>query len=140
MGDTGIGEGIEHFARLVETTKSLKTFDLSHNFLADKAATTLGNALMINRSITHLILKRNKITSDGLQLLSACLVSNIFITSLDVGGNLIGDSGFMKVRRHEERSDDATMRRCENVIFVRNPAFASRSSINVDAAFVATHF
>ncbi|GMH53285.1 hypothetical protein TrLO_g12186 [Triparma laevis f. longispina] len=97
MGDTGIGEGIEHFARLVETTKSLKTFDLSHNFLADKAATTLGNALMINRSITHLILKRNKITSDGLQLLSACLVSNIFITSLDVGGNLIGDSGFMKL-------------------------------------------
>ncbi|GMH62361.1 hypothetical protein TrST_g13762 [Triparma strigata] len=97
LGETGVGEGIEHFARLVETTKALKTLDLSYNSLSDKAATTIGNALMINRSITSLNLKRNKISSEGLMSLSACLVSNTFIMSLDVGGNLMGDTGFMKL-------------------------------------------
>jgi len=51
MGGNGLREGIEHFARLVETTKSLTSLDLSANGISDAGALSLGNALTMNRSI-----------------------------------------------------------------------------------------
>jgi hypothetical protein len=89
MSSTGLGDGIEHFARLVETTKSLKSLDLSANSISDDGATALGNALTFNRSIRSLCLKRNKIGDSGIQVLAAALVSNTVLEVLDVGGNII---------------------------------------------------
>lgn len=51
----------QHFCRLVETSRSLKEFDLSNNQIDDTGALALGNALTVNRSIARMNLKRNKV-------------------------------------------------------------------------------
>ena len=97
LGETNIGEGIDHFARFIETTRTLKTLDLSYNNISDEGAVSIGNAMMVNRSITSLCLKHNKIADEGLKSLAAGLVTNSFLVSLDVGGNTVGDEGFAKL-------------------------------------------
>ncbi len=95
--DCGISEGIEHFARFLETTKSLCSLNLSANGISDEGALQLGNALTVNRSLTKLCLKRNKIGDEGIAMLSAALVVNDVVAELDLGGNLIGDQGVAKL-------------------------------------------
>jgi Ran GTPase-activating protein (RanGAP) involved in mRNA processing and transport len=97
IGGTGLSEGIEHIARLVETTKSLTTLDLSANSITDEGVAALGNALTFNKSIRSLCLKRNKIGNDGIATVSAALVANNVLEVLDVGGNIIGDEGIGKL-------------------------------------------
>jgi len=97
IGSIGIEDGIEHFARLLETTRSLKEMDLSANKIDDNGALALGNALTVNRSITNINLKKNKFGDLGLSTLSAALVTNTFISTLDVGGNRISDDGITKL-------------------------------------------
>ena len=92
-----IADGIEHFARLLETTRSLKELDLSANGIDDTGALSLGNALTVNRSVTNLNLKKNKFGDLGLSTISAALVTNTFISTLDIGGNRISDDGITKL-------------------------------------------
>lgn len=88
-----LSAGVTKLIRILESGIKLQTLALWNNGINNDTATTIANALTVNRSLTSLILRRNEIGDDGVGAIAASLVANTTLRSLDLGGNEISDHG-----------------------------------------------
>ncbi|KAK7919736.1 hypothetical protein WMY93_011020 [Mugilogobius chulae] len=71
----------------------IKKISLADNSISNKGATSLGRALLVNRTLTSLNLRSNNIGSKGMRLLAEALKTNQVLVSVNVQNNGIEEEG-----------------------------------------------
>lgn len=89
-----IGTEVQAFCGWLPVNRTLKTLDLSFNYLNEvNDIKSLCKALTNNKALTHLKLVENGIDDAGAQPISDMLKTNCTLTVFDLSGNEIGDAG-----------------------------------------------
>ena len=84
--------GVESLAGAFQTNRSLKYLNLDTSSISC-SATALAEALELNRTLTHLILRGSDIGDFGTEVICKALQSNRVMTYLNLSDSTIGDSG-----------------------------------------------
>ncbi|CAH1645834.1 unnamed protein product [Spodoptera littoralis] len=91
--------GIRAMAIALRYNKTVKTFNLTDNFLNDDASYHLGEMLLTNNTINYLILRGCRIGPTGVLRLFSPLPNNRGLQNLDLSYNQIGDEGMEHIAK-----------------------------------------
>merc|ERR1712085_138335 len=95
--------------------KVVTKLSFNNTYADDILVEALSLALTNNRTITHISLKDNEITSEGCEYLLGMLASNLSIISLDLGGNMV---------------DEDLMEAIDAIVSQREPQLGNSSTSN----------
>jgi Ran GTPase-activating protein (RanGAP) involved in mRNA processing and transport len=96
MSKNQSGLDMDVLKKLIHKKDALKMIDLSDNELRNGGMQAVADILKENTSIEKILLQRNSITFEGLQLLCGCLIdtadNTVTVREIDIRDNLIEDS------------------------------------------------
>jgi len=95
------GRGIQGLAEGLAENKSIEVIDLSENVFTEEAVRKLGDALLINTTLTSLYLYKNSIMPKGVRLLRKSILGNrnSALSTLSLSYNTLKDDGAKDVAR-----------------------------------------